>query len=615
MVTVNDPLAVYHQGLAARQAQVEKLLATDSRSAKTRLALTVLFVGILFAAYRGDSVKSSWSAVPAAAFFGLWLYESWLGRKRARVERAVAFYQRGIARLEDRWAGLGDTGLEFFSAEHPYASDLDVFGVGSLFERLNEARTAPGQHRLAQWLLGPSDPKEIRARQVAIEELKTKTALREDLAVAGAALREEMRPDDLRQWAKAEPLSWSRAYTTAAVSAAFVLAATFLVLAPLAFTGKVSGAWLLVLLVVDLFVMRSLLEAVLRVARDAGRRLNELQVMGTVLRIIENVPFDSPRLDSLKRQLGEGSQRPSRLISQLSRLVGFFDAHRNQLLIPLLWPTFWAPLWALSIERWRTRHGPAVGAWIDAVADLEALCSLAGFAFENPSYESPVIEPDAVRFTAASLGHPLLPAGKRISNPVRLGHQAGGKDIGEPGADVRTLMVSGSNMSGKSTYLRTIGLNAVLAQAGSVVCGQDVRLCPFNIGAAIRVGDSLQEGRSRFFAELLRVKQVVQMGNAESTRPLLFLLDEIFAGTNSDDRRAGAAGVVKGLLAHNAVGLVTTHDLALTKLPETLGNVVVNVHFQDHMENDEMTFDYTLRPGVVQRSNALALMRAVGLAV
>jgi DNA mismatch repair ATPase MutS len=155
----------------------------------------------------------------------------------------------------------------------------------------------------------------------------------------------------------------------------------------------------------------------------------------------------------------------------------------------------------------------------------------------------------------------------------------------------------------------------VLAQAGSVVCGQDVRLCPFNIGAAIRVGDSLQEGRSRFFAELLRVRQVVELAVASKDRPLLFLLDEIFAGTNSEDRRAGAAGVVKGLLEHNAIGLVTTHDLALTKLPETLGASVVNVHFQDHMEKDEMTFDYNLRPGVVQRSNALALMRAVGLSV
>jgi len=615
MATPIDPLVVYQLGLAARRAEGEKLLATDRTSARIRLTLALAFVGILIVAYRGGPIRSSWSALPALGFAALWIYESWLSQKRARIGRAVAFYERGIARLEDRWAGFGDSGLDFFSAEHPYASDLDLFGKGSLFERINEARTAPGQQRLADWLLHATAPDEIRARQGAVEELKRKTQLRETLAVAGATLREEIRPNDLRQWAAAEPLPWTKSYTTSAVSAALVLSLAFLVLTPLAFTGKISGTWLLLLLVIDLFVMRSLLEAVIRVARDAGRRLNELQVMGAVLQIIENTPFDNPRLNSLKSSLGEGRQRPSRRISKLSRLVGFFDAHRNQLLIPILWPTFWAPLWALLIENWRKRHGNAVGNWIEAVADLEALCSLAGFAFENPEYESPVIEPDVVRFTARSLGHPLLPANKRVSNPVRLGTQAGGKDIGEPQQDVRVVMVSGSNMSGKSTYLRTIGLNAVLAQAGSVVCGQDVRLCPFNIGAAIRVGDSLQEGRSRFFAELLRVRQVVELAASSKDRPLLFLLDEIFAGTNSEDRRAGAAGVVKGLLEHNAIGLVTTHDLALTKLPESLGSTVVNVHFQDHMEKDEMTFDYNLRPGVVQRSNALALMRAVGLSV
>jgi hypothetical protein len=615
MATPNDPMGVYKLGLAARRAEVEKLHVTDRNSARIRLVLAIGFVGVLLVAYRGGPINSSWSALPAFAFAGLWIYESWLSQKRARIERAVAFYERGIARLEDRWAGLGETGLEFFSAEHPYASDLDLFGKGSLFERLNEARTAPGQQRLADWLLNASAPSEIRDRQAAVEELKRRTQLRETLAVAGATIREEVRPDDLRKWAAEAPLPWTKAYTTTAVATALVLATSFLVMTPFAFSGKISGAWLLLLLGIDLVVMRSLLDAVIRVARDAGRRLNELQVMGEVLNIIETTPFDSPRLQMLKKSLGEGRQRPSRLISKLSRLVGFFDAHRNQLLIPLLWPTFWAPLWALLIESWRNRHGNAVRGWIDAVADLEALCSLAGFAFENPEYESPVIEPDVVRFTARSLGHPLLPAKQRVSNPVRLGTQAGGKDIGQPQQDVRMVMVSGSNMSGKSTYLRTIGLNAVLAQAGSVVCGKDVRLCPFNIGAAMRVGDSLQEGRSRFFAELLRVRQVVQMAGNGSERPLLFLLDEIFAGTNSEDRRAGAAGVVKGLLEHKAIGLVTTHDLALTKLPETLGNTVVNVHFQDHMEKDEMTFDYNLRPGVVQRSNALALMRAVGLSV
>ncbi len=614
-MTQQTPGEVYQGGLRARQAEVDRLLARDRFSVRVRLALTALFIGLLIQAYRDPALDGRWALVPAFLFVLLWLWENRLARQRSGAERGVAFFARGLARVEDRWSGKGDTGLAFFDPEHLYASDLDIFGVGSVFERLNEARTAPGQRRLADWLLAPAAPEEIRDRQAAVAELAPKVELRERLAVAGSDLREKTQPEDLRRWATAPPLPWSRLRLVFLVTTALILAAAFLVITPLAFMGKMSGAALLGLLAIDLVVMRALLDAVLQVAREVNRRLDELQVMGALLQTIEQTPFDSPRLQLLSKRVGRGAERPSRVIAQLSRRVGFFDAYRNQLLIPFLWPLFWAPLWALTIESWRRKHGHVVSDWIDAVADLEALCSLAGFAFENPDFENPVIEPDAVRYTARTLGHPLLPTDKRVSNAVRLGHNAGGKDIGEPQQTIRLMMVSGSNMSGKSTYLRTIGLNAVLAQAGSVVCGQDVRVCPFDVGAAIRVSDSLQEGRSRFFAELLRVRQVVALAAAQGPRPVLFLLDEIFAGTNSEDRRAGAAGVVKGLLSHNTVGLITTHDLALTRLPETLGPEVVNVHFQDRLQADQMHFDYTLRPGVVQKSNALALMRAVGLDV
>lgn len=605
----------YQEGLAARQADLSRLLSRDRLSVRARLGLAVALVAVLVYAYKNHDISARWALLPTVAFAALWVYESRLAERRARVARGIAFFERGLARLGDEWAGRGDTGDTFFDPEHPYASDLDVFGRGSLFERLNEARTAPGQRRLADWLLSPASPQEIRDRQAAVAELAPKVELREKLAVVGADVRAQTQPEALRRWAEAPPLPWSRGHTALLVALALVLATAFAVIAPLAFTGRLSGWALLAILVVDLFVMRALLDAVLQVAREVNHRLSELQVMGALLELLEQTPFDAPRLLHMRKRLGTRSERPSRLIARLSRRVGFFDAYRNQLLIPLLWPLYWAPLWALTIESWRRTHGHTVTVWIDVVAELEALCSVAGFAFENPTFENPVIEPGELRFTARVLGHPLLPGAKRVSNPARLGHKTGGKDIGDPGQSIRLLMVSGSNMSGKSTYLRTIGLNAVLAQAGSVVCGQDVRLCPFDIGASIRVSDSLQEGRSRFFAELLRVRQVVALAAANGPRPVLFLLDEIFAGTNSEDRRAGAAGVVKALMTHNTLGLVTTHDLALTRLPETLGPEVVNVHFQDRLDDGHMHFDYTLRTGVVQKSNALALMRAVGLDV
>jgi DNA mismatch repair ATPase MutS len=261
----------------------------------------------------------------------------------------------------------------------------------------------------------------------------------------------------------------------------------------------------------------------------------------------------------------------------------------------------WTAQMAFAIERWRRRTGPAVRGWLAVVGEFEALCSLATFAGENPDDPFPEVAEAGPVYDGEALGHPLIPAARCVRNDLRLGD------------DRRVLVMSGSNMSGKSTMLRTVGVNAVLALAGAPVRARRLRLSPVVVGATLRIQDSLQEGRSRFFAELLRVRQLVDLSRGEP--PLLFLLDEIFHGTNSHDRRQGAEAVVRGLVAAGAVGLVTTHDLSLTHIVEVLSPRAANVHFADHFENGAMVFDYTMRPGVVQNSNALALMRAVGLEV
>jgi DNA mismatch repair ATPase MutS len=255
----------------------------------------------------------------------------------------------------------------------------------------------------------------------------------------------------------------------------------------------------------------------------------------------------------------------------------------------------------LAVERWRWHTGPALPRWLTVVAEMEALAALAGYAYENPDDVFPELVADGPLFDAAGLGHPLLPADVAVRNDVTLNKER------------RLLIVSGSNMSGKSTFLRTIGVNGVLALAGAPVRATRLRLSPLAVGASLRNQDSLQAGRSRFYTEITRLKQIVEL--ARGPLPVLFLLDEILHGTNSHDRRIGAEAVIRTLLEERSLGLVTTHDLALAEIAEQLGPIAANVHFADELVNGALHFDYRLHAGVVQHSNALALMRAVGLCI
>jgi DNA mismatch repair ATPase MutS len=268
---------------------------------------------------------------------------------------------------------------------------------------------------------------------------------------------------------------------------------------------------------------------------------------------------------------------------------------------PFLFLLLWSTQVAFAIEAWRRRHNADLRRWMDVVGEFETLCALANYAFENPEYPFAEILEGEIRLDGQELRHPLLPRSQCIANSISLG------------TELQLMMVSGSNMSGKSTLLRTVGINIVLAQCGAPVCARRLKCSRMTIGATLRVTDSLQSGKSRFYAEIRRLKDMMLL--AEEGVPVLFLLDEILHGTNSHDRVIGAEAVIRGLVERNAIGLVTTHDLALTGVADALAPLAANVHFEDHLENGEMKFDYLLRNGVIHKSNALEFMRAVGLKV
>jgi hypothetical protein len=513
-----------------------------------------------------------------------------------RAQAAERVYLRGLERLADRWAGTGRDGAGF-AGDHPYARDLDLFGPGSLFERLNTTRTEAGETTLAGWLSGPAPTDEVLARQRAIDELRPMLDFREDVAVL-ASESPVGRTGLLAAWSQRPPTR-------------FPAALPFLFAALAAITVALSVGTYQDIVMPDLLVLwiaasvavaaiwRKPLHHVLHAIDTPDR---DLGLVAELLARLEAQQFTSPRLVALHDALMTAGVPPSRRIARLRSLVSWLDSTHNLLFAPIAYALLLRPQLAMVIARWHAAYGPAISEWLRAIGEAEAFAAFATYAYERPDDPFPEIAGGQALFDAEALAHPLLPQAAAVRNDVRLG-----------GDGPRVIVLSGSNMSGKSTFLRTIGVNVVLALAGAPVAARRLRLSPLVLGATLHVEDSLQAGHSRFYAEILRIRTIVDA--ARGPAPLLFLLDEILHGTNSYDRRIGAEGIVRALVNFGAIGLITTHDLALAELPATLGAKAINMHFEDRLENGRMTFDYHLRSGVVEHSNALALMRAVGLDV
>jgi len=339
-----------------------------------------------------------------------------------------------------------------------------------------------------------------------------------------------------------------------------------------------------------------------KIFAGVGDTHKDLDSLALLLERIEVEKFDSPMLQQLQARLLTHGRPPSACIARLDTLTDLDDSRHNWFVRIFDIPLLYSMQIAFALERWRRTYGAGIEAWLQVVGEIETLTSIAAYAYEHPQDPFPEFAPpdSDISFQGEALGHPLLPADKCVRNDVKLG----GRN--------QVLLVSGSNMSGKSTYLRVVGINAVLAMMGAPVRATHLRLSRVAVGASMRVSDSLQKGISHFYAEIKRLRQVVDLS---STGPTLFLLDEVLQGTNSHDRRVGTEGVLRTLLHNGAIGLVTTHDLALTSLEQVFPEHVQNVHFQERFEDDRLSFDYCLRPGVVTTSNGIELMKSIGLNV
>ena len=557
-------------------------------------------------------LSRGFSAVPTAIATVLFLAFGVLVVWHARIEERIAWLDalqlvnvRGRARVIRDWSLLPQpeppAGIDL--TRHPYALDLDLFGRASLYQWLGPAATPSGALTLAAWLLTPADSDEMLARQLAIAELAPLQDWRERFAahgiMSGGAGRAEI--EALLNWAEGEdPLGASAAAVRWAV---YVLTASTAILIVLHATGTISTAAWLVPLLFGVILSFVLVVPVTAAFDRAGGGQRALRRYAALFAHAESSPKSSPRLADIHRRLSVDGAAASGCMKQLNRILGYADLRRSAGIFHFLIHavTLWDFHVLFALERWRRAAGGRIRVWLQSLGELDALALLAALKDDHPAWCTPLAGREPL-VSATALGHPLLPEDRRVDNDVT---------VGPPGT---VLLVTGSNMSGKSTLLRSIGLNVVLAQAGAVACASALRLPQIDLQTSIRVQDSLELGLSYFMAALARLKGVVDAAEHErEDRVLLYLLDEILQGTNSAERSIAVLAVARHLLDAGAIGAMTTHDLTLAAEPPLNGAATL-VHFTETVDaGGAMRFDYRLRPGLATSRNAIRLMQMIGI--
>ncbi len=590
-----DPRELYRMRIAGRHSEAARLQRQHVLLGYMRLGLVIAGVLVAWFSFHLHAVSRWWLLGPCVLFVVVARRHSAVLQQKAEALRAVHFFERGIARIEDRWAEVPARDADVNTSGSLFADDLDLFRRGGLFDLLDTARTSAGAGALSSWLLAPAERDVVLARQQAIAELRGMCSLREQLASCGSADFEKLDIAELASWATGPAPKipgWLR--FAAPVLVAITLAAVVW------FFAKDEGLPLLAIVVIDATITFAMQRRTTPLFLHAERASDGLRLASVLIRELQKQKFSSPLLLDLQRFLTGQDGGAAEALKKLALLTRMME-HRGNLMVRFAdAPLLYSVQLAGAAQAWLSRHGSSLESWLRALGEFEALGSLASFSFEHPKDPFPELSEGPARFEAQELGHPLIAESMCVRNDVALS------------GETRLLLVSGSNMSGKSTLLRAVGINAVLAMAGAPVRAASLRLTPIRVGASIQVNDSLREGRSRFYSEILRLRAICAL--AEEQPPVLFLLDELLDGTSSSDRLTGAAGIAGALLASGAIGMISTHDLALTEIGGTEGGLR-NVHFEERVEDGQMRFDFKLRDGVVTTRNGLALMRMIGLKV
>lgn len=586
-------LGHYQTTLANLERSVARLQRRQAGTLVAALVGVIAFAGLLYLALPIISaaflIAASWA-----------IREFVLVRAEAlHVAHLCSFYERGRERLEGTWAGKGNAGIEFARAHHLYQDDLSILGDGSLFELLCTTRSQAGSHRLAALLLDPPILQESRARQEAVRELKNLPELREQIATLSKYQSQECDGAYLREWIGVPIIEAGRMVPTFLLGSSLTcLICCLLCLAQLVPWGLLVP-WVLPLLLAQAVVGLTFMGRIRPRLKHLLLLANEVAVLREGFVLMQDQEFTCAKLRSLVRSVASGEA--SLRIGEIERLARAVE-HRAKdfFYVPSLLLAAGTQL-TLAVDRWRKQNGEDFLLWLDAWAEFDALNALACYAYEHPRDIFPELLDGAARMEAISLCHPLLSANRCTGNDVSLND------------GTKFYLISGSNMAGKSTFLRTIGLNAVLASAGAPVRAGSASLSVFRVCASLSIVDSLQEGKSKFLAEIERLRETIR--SAEKGGPVLFLIDEILSGTNSSDRRIAAQAVIETLIKAGAIGALSTHDLALTDIANSPQSGGRNVHMQSENPNAPLEFDFRVKPGILRQTNGLAIVKMIGIKI
>lgn len=606
--TAATPRSTYQQRIDRFTAACDDLAARSRRLSNARsLVFIALVAAGLFVERRPGPLSIALAVALLAAFVALVITHMRVRRREEWHSQLVAVNREGIHRLDREWDELPRHEAPARAIGHDYAADLDLFGRAAVTQVLGPAGSALGAATLEDWLLRPAAPPVIRERQRAVAELAPMHDLREALAINGRLARAVRQGDvdHFLTWAETEP--WLAKRWWLRIVAWLLPAATWTLLV-LHIGGFIQQAlWMLPMFVAAILYFATGAR-IRRILDGAFGREGMFTHYPELIGLITRASFTAPLLADVQRRLRHGDEPADAQLGRLRRLMHLADLRLSSLHFPVYLLTMWDVHVLAALERWQAAAGASARDWLAAVGELEALASLSALAHDNPDWTWPDVSEDAGGvLRAEALGHPLLRDDARVTNDVA---------VGPPGS---FLLVTGSNMSGKSTLLRALGVNAVLAQAGAPVCATSLSMPPLVVATSIRVQDSLARGVSYFMAELERLKQIVDTAEAtaRTDATMLFLLDEILHGTNTAERRIAARRVIRHLVDSGAIGVVTTHDLELAEEPVLVPSARL-VHFRESFTGDageaaSLSFDYVLRDGIATSTNALVLMRLVGL--
>lgn len=546
------------------------------------------------------NIKAAWPAAGGLLvfvfFFGLLVNLHQKVKKQYSFLRSLALVNHDeLNRLQLNLKSF-NPGTVYLSEAHPYASDLDIFGSYSIFQVLNRATTEAGRNHLAQWLLKPSGGEEVHTRQKAVHDLARQLEWRQLFEAKGRMQMEELKSlQNISEQLLLPPKAISSGSKGIAALCLLISAAIYALLAG----GLLSWHWMFACLTVNGLFLASLMKSMQEEYIKMGNLTKRLAVFVGLFEAIESASFEDEQLKRIQASLLPGGKSASREFAALAGIVSHFD-NRTNLLYQLLNGFLLLDFWLLFMaQRWFNKNNAHIADWMEALGETEALSSLAGFAWSNPAYTFPSMSAEELHLECVGVGHPLIVSGKRVQNDFSLK----GKSL---------LLITGSNMSGKSTFLRTIGVNMVLGLAGAPVCADSFSLSYMQVFTSMRTHDDLQESVSSFYAELRRIRQLLDL--LATKTPVLYMLDEVLKGTNSEDRNKGTEALVHQLLKENAAGFISTHDLSLSKLSQTT-SPVKNYSFNSQVVGDELLFDYKLTEGPCRSFNASQLMKNIGIEI